>query len=85
MKRKPVKRKPVLTKARYKLKQLPVVPTFAMSMLKIVTDLTHHFTILEITLEQMRDRQNETNERLRVIEADIEKIQVYIGVLARKQ
>jgi hypothetical protein len=30
------------------------------------------------------DRINEGNERLRVIEKDIENIQKYIGVLARK-
>ena len=29
------------------------------------------------------DRLNETNERLRVIEGDIERLQNYVGVLAK--
>lgn len=35
--------------------------------------------------QQIHDRIAEANERLRMIELDVERIQKYVGVIARRQ
>ena len=42
----------------------------------------YYFGVLAKVLESVRDMRAETNERLRVIESDINAIQHYIGILA---
>ena len=74
MKRKPVKRKPV-KRGKPVTRNIPWLIGFTGAC----------FQEIHERFDKLQDRIAETNERLRVIEADIEKIQRYVGVLAGRQ
>ena len=74
MKRKPVKRK-VVKRRKPVTRNIPWLIGFTGAC----------FQEIHERFDKLQDRIAETNERLRVIEADIEKIQRYVGVLANKQ
>jgi hypothetical protein len=84
MKKPAKKRRPVKPAKRARMLSVSEI-SFRKMLIEFHGCFAKTLCIHHITLEQMRDRINENNERLRVIEADIEKITKYVGAIACKK